>query len=125
MSKPIPVGWPRTPVRWRVRQGGTGTVRVTLTITDAAGDPLDSYDGFTAALAFARGARRSAEVSIEPTVTAAPDNQQIVIDVPFVSGDTAGVTDGELRGDLLVIDPAGGRHYPLDITLTVERRFTP
>lgn len=122
MRRTIPVGWPRTPVRMSIRQGSTGTVRVTLSIYGDDGNPLPSYDGFAALVALSRGDNRTPLITIEPTVTPLPDESAIVVDLVFAPSDTATVTDGELVGDLLLIGPDSSRNYPLDIRLTVERR---
>jgi hypothetical protein len=125
MKKIVPIGWPRTPLHARIRQGAKGGLLVTLTVVADDGAPLSSYDGFTAALAFCRGLNRAPTLSLEPTVEAVPASQQLAINIDFATENTIDLGEGELRGDLCLIAPDGSRQYPLDVTLTVERRFTP
>jgi hypothetical protein len=119
------LGWKRTLLRCSMRRGTTGTLRVVMQLTEVDGSPLASYEGFTAAIAFCRNHRTVPEISLELEVVGLPDDQLVSIDMPITSEQSAAIAEGVLRGDLIVIDPAGQRRCPLDIELTIERNFTP
>lgn len=118
------IGWPTTPVACSIKQGSNGTIRFALVVTKADGSPLDSYAGWTSVLPLFRRPQLDPEMTLTPAVVADAANHRFIVDVAFSTAQTKTVEPGDLQGDLCLIEPGGvERHFPVDLTLTVERSF--
>jgi hypothetical protein len=119
------IGWAVEPVVATIKQGSGGAFRLTMTVTQSDGvTPLPSYDGWTCVVALCRTVQGDPEITLEPAVTGA--SPQFLVDVIFSTDDTKDKAPGELKGDVCMIEPVTGkRYYPADITLTIERSYTP
>lgn len=119
-----PIGWRTTEMQAEIRQGGSGTIRVRLGVLGDDGEPLGSYDGFTAVLRFV-GQGRAGSLSLFPDVVGDADSQTLTIDALFQTSATRALRPGKYTGDLCVTAPDGERNFPVSIALTVHRSSAP
>lgn len=112
------------PLDLAIKQGESSTVRIAIPATKANGDPLDSYDGWTAKVSLFRIVQGAAEIELEPTAVGDPSGKQFIVDLVFETDKTSGINTGKLTGDLALIEPSNERHYPVNITLTIERSYS-
>lgn len=117
------IGWKVKRESWSIKQGDSGTKRVILEVQNADGSPYPNFDGWTAQLVLTRPPSQLAEISLTPTVVGDAGAQTLVIDLAFVADTTKNVSPGTLFGDLLVVEPSGGRHHPVNVTLDVTRSY--
>lgn len=120
-----PIGWAKVQACWTIKQGESGGKRFTQVVTNDDGSPLASYDGWSAELVLTRRPNPTPEVDLEPTVVGDAGAQTLTADVLFDEGTTADLATGALTGDLVLIDPQGGRHYPANISLQILRSYGP
>lgn len=120
-----PFGWKQEIVSYTLKQGERGARRVAMTVKKPDNTPLDSYDGWSAQLALARTTSRRTEIQIAPAVIADGEGNRLIVDLRFTTELTRAVGPGKFVGDLVMIDPDGQRHYPLDFTLTLNRSTAP
>jgi hypothetical protein len=106
-----------------IKQGESGPLRIAIPATKANGDPLDSYDGWTAKIALVRAPQISPELELSATVTGDAGDKQFVLDFNFSTDLTKSSRIGTLMGDLMLVDPSGEHHFPLNVTLSIERSF--
>jgi len=119
------IGWQPTPLYFEMKAGSSGVVRIALTVVQEDDTPLPTYDGFTAELALYRSALAPPEIDLRPTVTGDAMTQRLIIDLDFETALTKGLSAGVLGGDLVIIDPDGERNYPHNISLTIDRSYSP
>lgn len=119
-----PIGWRTTEMQAEIRQGGSGTIRVRLGVLGDDGEPLDSYEGFTAVLRFV-GQGRAGSLSLFPEVVGDADAQTLTIDAQFQTSATRALRPGKYVGDLCVTAPDGERNFPVSMALTVHRSSAP
>lgn len=122
----IRFGWDITNFSGAIKQGSTGSIKLTATVTQEDGSALPTYDGWTAALKLFRTQQATApDITQAPTVTGDAANKRLIFTISFVPNDTKALAVGTLIGDLLAIDPAGtSDYYPANISLAIERSYT-
>jgi hypothetical protein len=118
-------GWDITEVAATIKQGSTGSIALTATVTKADGSALDSYSGWTADMKLYRLPQLSTpEIDKVPTIAGDAPNMQFHITIPFVKADTKDLAVGEIKGDVCMFDPLGNQYFPANVTLTIERSFS-
>jgi hypothetical protein len=122
----IRFGWDLPTVTARIKQGGSGEITLTATVTLEDGSPLPTYDGWTAAMKLFRSPQSAEpEISKTPTVVGVPAEKQLKVTIALGRADTKGKEIGDLVGDVCVTDPAGNDDYfPANVTLTIERSYS-
>jgi hypothetical protein len=121
---PFSIGGRTLPLQLAIKQGASGVCRISIPATKASGDPLDSYEGWTAKLSLYRTQGGAAEISLEPTVTGDADGKRFVVDVEFAGDATAAKAPGVLFGDLSLVAPSGDRRFPFNVTLSIDRSYS-
>lgn len=125
MKQVHPIGWPVNTINCSLRRGGSGIVRVSLPVSLPNGDPLPSYVGWTARIAFVRESETTPVLSMTPIVTPDALAQRFIVDIDFNTARSSTLQGPKLRGDLVMVDPDSELHYALEIVLYVERNWTP
>ena len=119
------IGWATTKTTYTLRRGASGIVRVAMTVTQADGSPLATYAGWTARIGFCRPTESTPVLELTPAVVPDAGTYRLIVDLDFNTAATGALTDIKLIGDLCMTDPAGEKNYPLQLTLAVDRNWTP
>ena len=115
------IGWPLTEYTFTVKAGSAGSYQFTLTVTQADGSALPSYDGWTATIAFFLGYAATAALTKTPSVTGNAGAKTLTFDFTLDSTDTADLKPGSYVGSVWMTDPSDSEMYcPAQLTLTVE-----
>ena len=115
------IGWPLTEYTFTVKAGSSGSYQFTVTVTQADGSALPSYDGWTATIAFFFGYASTAALTKTPTVTGDAGAKTLTFDFTLDPEDTINLRPGNYVGSVWMTDPSDeGEYCPAQLTLTVE-----
>lgn len=118
-------GWDITEVLATIKQGSSGSIKLTATVEKEDGSALDSYTGWTADMKLYRLPQStSAEIDLVPVVVGDAPNKQFDITISLSKDDTKSLDVGVLKGDVCMFDPLGNQYFPANVTLTIERSFS-
>lgn len=119
------IGWPITDYAFAIKQGSSGSWTFTLTVTNADGTALPTYDGWTAAIKLVSVLDGRTAINMTPSVVGAGAAHTLAVAFSFSEDDTASLTPAQYIGDLFLTQPTTGDKYSnANITLTVERSYS-
>ena len=128
----LPIGWATVLDCRTISRGASDTLRHGIQIMQPNNTPLPSYEGFIASVVLRDQSGQLRYKSGNIAAIADPDNDRIIIDVPFASSVIADPPDdhtrwptinwplGKLIGTMVVTDPTdGSKQVPVQYNVEV------